>query len=123
MGLELMSSEDQNAIRENKISEIRKKKNANGRDDNDNGSGARFLHRRRCKKLPQGDSFSIWERLLEPGVLLEAAERRQPQKNHTNKIPASAARETSWDLQRPPSWRPESQPPVEPAGNLKKVQV
>ena len=91
-----MSSEDQNAIRENKISEIRKKKNANGRDDNDNDSGA-GPHTETLQKLPtQESSFSIWEQLLEPGVLLEARRGETAhQKNHTNKIQASAARRDS----------------------------
>ena len=89
-----MSSEDQNAIRENKISEIRKEKNANGRDDSDSGAGP---HTETLQKLPtQENSFSIWEQLLEPGVLLEARRGETAhQKNHTNKIQASAARRDS----------------------------
>ena len=91
-----MSSEDQNTIKENKISEIRKKKNANGKDDKENDRGA-GPHTETLQKRPkQENSLSIWERgggrLLEPGVLLEARRRETAhQKNHTNKIPASAA--------------------------------
>lgn len=57
-----MSSEDQNTIRENKISEIRKKKNANGKDDNENDRGA-GPHRETLQKRPkQENSLSIWGR-------------------------------------------------------------
>lgn len=56
-----MSSEDQNTIRENKINERRKKKNASSRDDNENDSGT-GPRTETLQNLPkQANSLSIWD--------------------------------------------------------------
>ena len=82
-----MSSEDQNTIKENKISEIRKKKNANGKDDNENDRGV-GPHTETLQKRPkQENSLSIWERgggdSLSQASCWRQGEGRQPTRKTT----------------------------------------